>query len=240
MPQAGSRIDFAEPGVDDFDHEADDGARRVELAGVAGGVAHLAEHGLVEMAEGVDLVAAGEVDVADLVDHVAQQVAVDHPVDRASEHGGDDVAPVAAVGALQAAQVGEQPGAFLAVGPDGFFVVDEGDQLVAGDAVLLRRPVAPAVGRLDRRAEAFARHLALPARAICSMSSRNLRNMIQVSIGRRSRSPLSPLSLRMMSRQDLTMDESRCAVVRGCAFFCVRAIFPRESQIADLRSQTEE
>ena len=40
-------------------------------------------------------------------------------------------------------------------------------------------------------------------RAAVSRSSRNLRNMIQVSSGRRSRSPLSPLSLRMMSRADL-------------------------------------
>ena len=116
---------FAESGVHHFDHEADDGARRVELAGVAGGVAHLFEHRLVEMAERVDLVAAGEVDVADLVDHVAQQVTVDHPVDRAFEDRGDDIAPVAAVGALQAAQIGEQSRPFLAVGPDGFFVVDE-------------------------------------------------------------------------------------------------------------------
>ena len=97
-------------GFDDFDHEADDGARRVELARVAGGVAHLSQHGLVQMAEGVDLVAAGEVDAVDLVDHVAQQVAVDHPVDRAVEDRGDDIAPVAAVGALQAAQIGEQAG----------------------------------------------------------------------------------------------------------------------------------
>ena len=85
VPQAGSRIISPSCGFDDFDHEADDGARRVELAGVAGGVAHLLEHRLVEMAEGVDLVAAGEVDAADLVDHVAQQVAVDHAVDRAFE-----------------------------------------------------------------------------------------------------------------------------------------------------------
>ncbi len=125
VPQAGSRIDFAKLGVHDFDHEADDGARRVELAGVAGGVAHLFEHGLVKMAEGVDLVAAGEVNVADLIDHVAQQVAVDHPVDRAFEHRGDDIAPVAAVGALQTAQIGEQSGTFLAVRPDGFLVVHE-------------------------------------------------------------------------------------------------------------------
>ena len=63
------------------DHEPDDGARGVELAGVAGGVAHLLEHGLVEMAEGVDLLGGGEVDAVDLVDDVAQQVAVDHAVD---------------------------------------------------------------------------------------------------------------------------------------------------------------
>jgi hypothetical protein len=36
-----------------------------------------------------------------------------------------------------------------------------------------------------------------------------------VSIGNRSRSPLSPLSLRMTSRQDLTIDDKRWAVVRG-------------------------
>src|SRR6266699_3242635 len=53
--------------------------------------------------------------------------------------------------------------------------------------------------------------LASSARTL-SISSRNLRNMIQVSIGRRSRSPLRPLSLRMMSRLDLTMEASCCAV----------------------------
>ena len=51
-------------------------------------------------------------------------------------------------------------------------------------------------------------HDALPI-----LSSRNLRNMIQVSMGRRSRSPLSPLSLRMISRADLMMLPSCWAVV---------------------------
>jgi hypothetical protein len=27
-----------------------------------------------------------------------------------------------------------------------------------------------------------------------------------------------------MSRQDLTMEDSRCAVVSGCVFFCARAM----------------
>src|SRR6266446_7402103 len=48
-----------------------------------------------------------------------------------------------------------------------------------------------------------------------SRSSRNFRNMIQVSNGSRSRSPLRPLSLRMMSRADFTRLPSACTVV-GC------------------------
>ncbi len=58
MPQAGSSTVSPRLRVGDGDHEPDDGARRVELAGVAGGVAHLAEHRLVEAAERVDLLAA--------------------------------------------------------------------------------------------------------------------------------------------------------------------------------------
>src|ERR1700691_4441998 len=53
----------------------------------------------------------------------------------------------------------------------------------------------------------------------CSRSSRNLRNMIHVSNGRRSRSPFSPLSFRMMSRADLRRLPSICDVVVGAALF---------------------
>src|SRR4051812_16204814 len=49
----------------------------------------------------------------------------------------------------------------------------------------------------------------------CSRSSRNFRNMIHVRSGRRSRSPLRPLSLRMMSRAALIRLPSACAVVFG-------------------------
>ena len=122
----------------------------------------------------------------------------------AVENRGDDVAAVAAVGALQAAQVGEQAGALRAIGADGFVVVDEGDQFVAGDAVRLAAQSRQRYGGSMAGRNFLPRSLASSSR-ICSMSSRNLRNMIQVSIGRRSRSPLRPLSFRMMSRQDLTM-----------------------------------
>ena len=84
---------FAQARVGDGDHEADDGARGVELAGIAGGIAHLAEHGFVQGAQGVQLVAGGEVDAVQLVDDIAQEVAADHPVLDALEHGGDDIAP---------------------------------------------------------------------------------------------------------------------------------------------------
>lgn len=96
-------------------------------------------------------------DVVDLVEDVAQQVAVEHAVDRALENGADDVAAVAAVGAGERAQVGEQAGAFPAVGQWGvLLLVEEGDEGVAGDAVGFGRPVTPAVGRLEGGAVAFA------------------------------------------------------------------------------------
>ncbi len=55
--------------------------------------------------------------------------------------------------------------------------------------------------------------------SICSISSRNFRNMIHVSIGSRSRSPESPLSFRMMSRADFIREPSCCVVVCGCSAF---------------------
>ena len=88
-------------------------------------------------------------DAVQLVDDVAQEVTADHPVLHALEHGGDDIAPVVAVGAGEGAQVAEQAGALFAVGAGGFLVVDEGEQFVAGDAVGLGGPVAPAVRRFD-------------------------------------------------------------------------------------------
>ena len=102
MPQAGSRRVSPSLWIGDGNHEADDGARGVELARVASGVAHFLEHRLVEMAEGVDFTGGCEVDTVDLVDHIAQEVAVDHAVDGAFEDGGDHIAAIAAVRALQA------------------------------------------------------------------------------------------------------------------------------------------
>src|ERR1700730_8228697 len=57
-----------------------------------------------------------------------------------------------------------------------------------------------------------------------SRSSKNFRNITHVNIGRRSRSPLRPLSFRMMSRADLMRLPSCWAVVRGCFVFFANAI----------------
>ena len=46
---------LAEPRIGDGHHEPHDRTRGVELAGIPGGVAHLAEHRFVERAQGVEL-----------------------------------------------------------------------------------------------------------------------------------------------------------------------------------------
>ena len=144
---------FAQVWVGDGDHEADDGARGVELAGIAGGIAHLAEHGFVEGAQRVQFIAGGEVDAVELVDDIAQEVAADHAVLHPAKDRGDDIAArvsgASRVGTGEGAQVAEQAGALLPVGQGTFLLVDEGEEFIAGDTVGLGGPVAPAVGRLD-------------------------------------------------------------------------------------------
>ena len=69
--------------------------------------------------------------------------------------------------------------------------------------------------------------------AMRSESSRNFRKSNQVSIGRRSRSPFMPLSLRMMSRADLISEPSCWEVVRGGAsfFFLLIRLLPSDIQL---------
>lgn len=60
--------------------------------------------------------------------------------------------------------------------------------------------------------------------------------MIQVSMGNRSRSPLSPLSFRMILRADLITAPSFCAVVRGVAADDFRGIFGQDLQDGGIRA----
>ena len=63
---------LAEARIRDRDHEPHDGARGVKLAGIARRIAHLAQHGFVERAQRVQLVAGGEMNAVELVDDIAQ------------------------------------------------------------------------------------------------------------------------------------------------------------------------
>ena len=225
MPHAGSSTVSPNLGLMHLHHEPHDRPRRVELAGVARGVAHLAEHRFVEAAERVELLARVEVDAVDLVDDVPQQIAVLHPILDAAEDGRDHVAPVAAVCALQAAEVGKEAGPSRAIWTHRFLIVDEGDELVPvippSFAAQSRQRYGGSIAGLKGMPLSSARVLRAP-----SKSSRNFKNMIQVSMGRRSRSPLSPLSFRMMSRADLMMLPSCCAVVCGSASFLLLSDVP--------------
>lgn len=97
----------------------------------------------------MDFVRRIKVDAVHQVDDVAQQIAALHAVGQALEHGGDDVAALAAGVAAQAAQIGEQAGTVGAVGQGGVFIGQEGEQVWAGEAVERRCPIPPAIGRFD-------------------------------------------------------------------------------------------
>ena len=118
---------FSELRVRDRNHELHDRTRRVELAGIAGRIPHLAEHGFVQVTECVYLFRRVEMDTAHLVDHVAQEVSGLHAIGHAAEDVGDDFLPALAGGRLESTQIGEETGAAFAVRSDGFVLVDEGE-----------------------------------------------------------------------------------------------------------------
>ena len=85
----------------------------------------------------------------ELGQYITQQVAVNHAVDHAAKHGGDGVTAVMRLGALQLAEVLEQAGAMCAVRPHGNFLVDEGDQGIAGQSFFGCTPITPTIRRFD-------------------------------------------------------------------------------------------
>ena len=141
---------FAQLRVHHLHHEAHHRARGIELASITCGIAHLAQHRLIQVRQRVGFFAAAKVDAVDLVDDVAQQVAADHAVLDALEDVGHHLT-LAALGTLpcQTTQVGEQAFATGAVGAHRHILADEGQQFVTGDAVRACGPVAPAVRRFD-------------------------------------------------------------------------------------------
>ena len=91
MPHAGSSTVSPRRGSVTSTMKRNNGARRVEFAGIASGVSHLLQHRLVEMRERMDFIRGTEVDAVDLVDDVPKKEAAVHPVDRAAKYVGDHV-----------------------------------------------------------------------------------------------------------------------------------------------------
>src|SRR5437867_996829 len=80
---------LAELRISDLNHKSDHRSRRVELARVTGCVTHLAQHRFVERSKRVQLFARTKMDSGNFVDHVAQEIAIDHAIDRAFENSRD-------------------------------------------------------------------------------------------------------------------------------------------------------
>ena len=97
-------------------------------------------------------------DAVDQIDHVPQQVAAFHPVGEALEDGCDDVAPLAPpIIAAQASEIGEEPRAAGPVRTLRHLGNEERQEVGTGDAIGIRRPIAPAIRGLDDRAIVLAR-----------------------------------------------------------------------------------
>ena len=138
---AGGRVQHhaVQLGVGHVDHELGHGARGVVLAGVAGAL-QVAQDLLVQVVEQVAFLHRVEVDLVDLVDHLADQRARLHVVVGVGKDVLHDVAArVVDCAELQALEAGKQ------------VVVDESQQLVAGHALVVGCPAAPAEAVRDRR-----------------------------------------------------------------------------------------
>src|SRR5439155_10309072 len=100
--------------------------------------------------ERVQFFARSEMNSRNLVDHVTQQITVDHAIDRSFEDGRDYIASVAAVAPAQAAQVRKEPRAARLIRQNRLFIIYERNQFIAGDPFRLRRPITPPIRRIDR------------------------------------------------------------------------------------------
>ena len=138
---------LAEPGCGDGDDGADERARRVILAAVAPGVAHVFDLGFVEVRELVLLGLGRKAEFVDVVDDLAQVVATLDAVFNLAENFADlvfDGVRAAGLG-LKTVQVGEELG------------VDEGDEVITSQggvvvnlAVLFwRSPRLPAIRSIE-------------------------------------------------------------------------------------------
>ena len=88
-------------------------------------------------------------DPRNFVNYVAQEITVDHSVDRSFENGRNHITSVAAVASREAAQVSEKPEAAGAIWQNCLFIIHERNQFITSDSRRIRRPIPPAIGRID-------------------------------------------------------------------------------------------
>jgi hypothetical protein len=123
---------LAKPRVDLVNHELRHSAWRIKLPRVAGALQVL-EDPLIQVVEQMPVGAVIEVDLGDPVDHLAQQLAGLHVVVRVAEHlAGHEAARIALRIRIERLERRKQVG------------VHERQQFIAGDALWVGRPVAPA------------------------------------------------------------------------------------------------
>src|SRR5437016_5478855 len=90
------------PWINLLNDESDDGARCVELAGIASCVSHFAQHRFVEKRHRVDVIGRLEVNFVHAINDVPQKVAGEHPVEGLLEHRREDISWISPFGAGQA------------------------------------------------------------------------------------------------------------------------------------------
>ena len=130
---------FAGMGIDAVDHEGCDRARRVVLARVAGAL-QVVQNLFIDVAEVLALGQVVEVDLIDLVDYLAQELAGLHVVVGVLKDAANDAPAIALLAG---------DGQFLEPGKE--LVVDEAEQLVACDAFGVSGPGAPSEFGWDGR-----------------------------------------------------------------------------------------
>ena len=140
--------DFSELRIGEFDEELGDGARGVILAEGAGAL-QFAQKAFVDLAEYLLVFAAVEVDLVEFVDDLAQVDARFHVVVVIGKDFAQQHSAFVAAGEVDIGEGGEEP------------LIDKFDELIAGEAFVVARPLVPVQLGGDGRAVVVLQQLQL-------------------------------------------------------------------------------
>ena len=88
---------FAQARIGYSNHQPHHRARSIKLTRIPRRIPHLPQHRFIKRAQRVQLIARGEVNAVELVNHISQKVAADHPILDPFKNRTNDIAPVIAV-----------------------------------------------------------------------------------------------------------------------------------------------